>query len=100
MAALDANTIRDQIYAHIQKQGGAAEQWYIGIASDIDRRLHGDHNVPRSNHWFIYREAHTANDARAVEKVFLDWGCDGGPGGGDETTCFVYAYLKTVVTAP
>lgn len=96
----DAQTIVNEFNAHIQKQGGRSSAWYVGITQDIDQRLFGDHSVPRENHWFIHREAYTSNDARAVEKVFLDWGCDGGGGGGDDDARFVYAYLKTSVTDP
>ena len=100
MSSIDASAIRDQILAHIQQQGGSPSAWYIGIASDIDQRLHGDHAVPRKGHWFIWRLAHTSDDARAIENVFLEWGCDGGPGGGDDSTRYVYAYLKSPVTDP
>lgn len=98
--AKDVQTIVSEFNAHIRKQGGNFENWYVGITQDIEQRLFGDHKVPRKDHWFIHREAFTSDDARAVEKAFLEWGCDGGTGGGDEDTCFVYAYLKTSVTDP
>ena len=96
----DEQTIVNEFNAHIQKQGGRPADWYVGITQDVAQRLFVNHKVPRKDHWFIHREALTSEAARAVEKAFLDWGCDGGTGGGDEDARFVYAYLKTSVTDP
>ena len=98
--AKDARTIVNEFNAHIQKQGGQPSAWYVGVTEDIGQRLFGDHKVPRKGHWFIYCEAYTADDARAVEKAFVDSGCGGGTGGGDVDARFVYAYLKTSITNP
>ena len=100
MEALDAQTIVNEIGAHIQKQGGAHSNWYAGITEDISDRLFGAHQVPRKDHWYAYRRATTASAARSAEKALLDWGCDGGTGGGDDDAIFVYAYLKTAKTNP
>ena len=78
MEAKNAQTIVNEIYAHMQKQGGQLSDWYVGITSDIEQRLFTDHNVPRKNHWYAYRKATTADEARSAEKAFLDAGCDGG----------------------
>ena len=96
----DARTIISDFNAHIKKRAGQPSEWYVGVTEDIDGRLFGRHAVPRKGHWYIYREAYTTQDARAVEKAFLDSGCDGGGGGGDEDARFVYAYLKTSITDP
>jgi hypothetical protein len=100
METKDAQTIVNEIYAHMQKQGGKTTGWYVGIAADIDQRLFTDHKVPRQNHWFIYRKSTSANNARTVEKALLDLGCDGGGGGGDDKSVYVYAYLKGPNTEP
>jgi len=100
MDAQDVSTILQDMNGHIQKQGGRPSDWYVGVTSDIEQRLFTDHKVPKKDHWYIYRRALTADDARAVEKAFLDWGCDGGTGGGEDDAMFVYAYLKTPVTDP
>lgn len=84
--------------SHIQSQGGPLSNWYCGITSNISNRLFGDHNVPEENHWFIFRECVNSEAARAVEKALLDQGCDGGPGGGDNSSVYVYAYLKSNIT--
>jgi hypothetical protein len=95
MQVKDSDTICNEISDHISKQGSSRSSWYVGIASNVKQRLHGDHNVPEKNYWFIWRKAESSSHARAIEKAFLDWGCDGGSGGGDSQTTFVYAYLKS-----
>jgi len=100
MAAKNSKIICDEIAQHISKQGGEKKAWYFGIATDLKQRLHQDHQVPEEDYWYIWREAVSALEARAIEKAFLDWGCDGGSGGGDDNTRFVYAYLKSHVTNP
>lgn len=94
---LSAQDVVNEIVAHIRKQGGPVGSWYAGIASNIEQRLFGDHCVPKE-HWWIRRRAANSTAARAAEKALLDWGCDGGPGGGDDTCIHVYAYLKTPKT--
>lgn len=91
----------DEILAHIQKQGGSFSSWYCGITENIKNRLFGDHKVPENNHRFTYKKCINSEAARSVEKAFLQNGCDGGTGGGDDDAVFVYAYLKkTGVTDP
>ena len=72
---------------------------YVGITSDVDSRLFGDHNVSKENGW-IYRYTSSDSVAREIEQHFLDKGMDGGSGGGDEDSIFVYAYQKTTTTNP
>lgn len=90
----------NEILNHIQKQGSVFSSWYCGITENIENRLHGDHKVPKENHWLIYIECVNSNSARSVEKTLLDKGCDGGTGGGDNDAVFVYAYLRTSITSP
>ena len=73
---------------------------YVGITSDVDSRLFGDHNVSKENGYWIYRLASHHTVAREIEQYFLDAGMDGGGGGGDETSEIVYAYKKTSSTKP
>jgi hypothetical protein len=100
MIASQTQTIYDEISAHITRQGGLLHNWYAGITSDVNARLFGAHRVPRENHWFIYRRAISSLEARRIEDALLRKGCDGGPGGGDSSAVFVYAYLKTSITSP
>ena len=100
MNAKPAQTVYDEIVAHIKSQGGPYPSWYCGIAADWADRLFNNHQVPRENHWYIARRCYTDTDARAVEEALLELGCDGGGGGGDTATVHAYAYLKSIETNP
>ena len=100
MTTVSAQEAYDAIIAHMNKQGGPVNKWYAGIAADARRRLFSDHNVSEDNGWWIYQSCKSSSDARAVEKALLEYGCDGGEGGGDATTTKAYAYLKTLTTNP
>ena len=99
--ASDGQTILNEIIAHMNKEGGPAHTWYAGITSDVGSRLHGAHSVPEKDHWFITQQAQSSEDAREVERILIEVvGCDGGTGGGDETSSVVYCYKKTSITNP
>lgn len=101
MEAKGAQQVYDEIVAHINSQGGAYSDWYCGITSDWVSRLFDEHKVPRNeNYWYIARPCYNDNDARAVESALVKLGCDGGAGGGDQTSVYVYAYLKGTMTNP
>lgn len=100
MEAKEKSQVYDEIIAHINKQGGQYSSWYCGIASDWENRLFVEHKVPRENHWYIARQCYDDDDARTVEAGLVKFGCDGGPGGGDKTSVYVYAYLKGTMTNP
>jgi hypothetical protein len=93
-----ARVLYDGIVAHIRKSGKPFSEWYAGITSDLEERLHGAHRVPKTNHWRSVREADSHRDARAVEAALHELGCQGAGGGGDHTAVFVYAYLITAIT--
>jgi len=99
MQALPAQQVYDEIVAHINRQGSTYSSWYCGIASNWQERLFTDHCVPR-NSPCIARRCYTSGDARNVEVALLNLGCDGGKGGGDITTVYVYAYPKGTMTNP
>jgi hypothetical protein len=99
MSAISKQQIHDDVLAHIKKEGGNFNTWYVGITADVNQRLFTEHNVPRKNAWFIYREAFSADDAREVEKSMIEkYGTKGGPGGGDNNSKYVYAYKITSST--
>lgn len=88
----------NQFVNYIQQNGGSPSNWYVGIASDIQQRLFGDHNVSQ-NGMFIYDNAQTEENARAVEKYLIEsLKTKGDTGGGDNSTTWVYAYLITAQT--
>jgi len=89
-----------KIKAYIDKQAKSYRSWYAGIASDARERLFKEHNVLEKSDYWIYRQCSNDQSARNVEDALLKLGCDGAPGGGDESTTFVYAYLKSSNTNP
>lgn len=97
-AGKTAQQIYDEIIAYINSSPYPASSWYTGITQDVDQRLFGAHNVSRGDRWWAYDRAKTSADARNIEEALLRWGCDGGNGGGDGDTVYVYAYLKTAKT--
>ncbi|MDA2936473.1 hypothetical protein MYX06_04615 [Patescibacteria group bacterium AH-259-L05] len=93
--AKSKEVIIKEIMAHIKSRGGKYSDWYVGIASDARARLFNDHNVNEESDAWIYREAGDSEVAREIEEYFVNTlGTDGGSGGGDHTTKFVYAYKK------
>lgn len=95
-----ASQIINDINAHMRSCGGKASDWYVGIAADPRDTLFNRHGVTEQGGIWIYRQATSDSVARQVEKAYLDSGHDGGPGGGDASTVYVYAYLKSRGTAP
>jgi len=93
-----SSSIVSDIDAHMLKSGVVNSGWCVGITSDIDERLFGYHRVPRKNHWFIYRRAASCKEARAIEAAYHKVGCKGSGGGGDDSSCYVYAYVITPAT--
>ena len=83
-----------EIDGYMQKFQYRNTDWYVGIASDPHARLFNDHNVDEQKGVWIYEQATSTATARAVEQAYLDTGHDGGAGGGDENTVYVYAYVK------
>ena len=94
-----SQTIISEIKNFMAKWGGVYSDWYVGIASDPRKRLFDEHNVNERIDAWIYRLAISSDAAREVEDYFINvLGTDGGTGGGDYDTKFVYAYKKTSYT--
>jgi len=91
--------IINDISTFISNNGGQYRDWYVGITSEPEKRLFTDHSVNKQNDKWIHAPADTNDMARAIEKHFLDLGCDGGGGGGDYTSKTVYAYQKNSYTS-
>ena len=93
---MDKKQAYDEIKAYISNHGKAYSEWYAGIASDPRVRLFEDHNVSEANGIWIYRQFNSSTDARTVEDWLLKLGCTGGSSGGDQSTVYAYAYLKSL----
>jgi len=88
------NAIKDLI----SKNEGSYSDYYVGITDDPEKRLFEDHEVSK-NGVYDYWEAMSADSARAVEKYCIDQlNTDGGTGGGDDYSKYVYVYEKTSYT--
>lgn len=73
--------------------------WYVGITCDPDQCLFEDHNVDkRSLSEWLCVKALNSDAARVAEQALIDLGYDGGTGGGDDSSRFVYAFHKTSST--
>jgi len=93
------NLIVSAIKSYIDRNGGQYSSWYVGIASDPRNRLFVEHGVNETTGAWIYQKAETSSEAREIEEYLINTlGSDGGPGGGDYSTQYVYAYRKTINT--
>lgn len=89
----------NEIKNYISKNGGSYPGWYVGITSNPESRIFGDHNVNKHGGAWVHGVAQSSQEAREVESYFFNvLGTDGGPGGGDFTSTTVYAYRKTIYT--
>lgn len=96
-----ADEITKDIQAYIVNNGGDYSEWYTGITSDPEKRLFTEHGVDKENNYWICRQAINNTTARNIEEYFVKvLHTDGGSGGGDETTVFVYIYKKNYYTKP
>lgn len=91
--AVSSQDAYNHIKNYIDSNGGKYSYWYAGIASDIEQRLFGDHNVSKQNDKWAHDLCTSDTEARNAEEALLKLGCKGDVGGGDSTTKYVYAYL-------
>jgi hypothetical protein len=92
-----ANTVAEFL-SFMQSVGGRAPSWYVGISDDAERRLFEEHGVNRQSRTWIYEQMNNNQDARAVESQMLQNMLQGGKGGGDNSSRFVYVYQITSST--
>ena len=90
--------IIDAFESFMRRYGTYYSLFYIGIATDPVDRLKNGHNVDQSIPHIYWDQALQTETVRAVERYFLDKGCKGDAGGGDEDTNFIYSYLITPKT--
>lgn len=67
---------------------------YIGITKDPIRRLFHEHKITDEDYWWTYIKADSEETARAVERYFIEMGMQGGTGGGDNESVFVYCFVE------
>lgn len=96
--AQSTDEIIGQIAAYVSGGGLGDYGWYVGITGDPRTRLFEQHQVNEKGFW-IYRQAMSGSDARAIERHLLTQpGFTGGSGGGDARSVYVYAYKITILT--
>lgn len=89
------SSVVNDIVGYIRKTNTPLTEWYVGIAIDAPARLFEGHGVHKDVDYWIYRECFTADAARRVKRyVIAIYQTDGGSGGGDDRSRFVYAYKK------
>jgi hypothetical protein len=90
-------SLSGEIDAYMLKSGIRKSGWYVGITSDVEERLFGEHQARRDG-WWIHGRCANAAEARALEAAYHRAGCKGAGGGGDSTAIYIYAYLTTSTT--
>ena len=85
------DTIINQVGRFISQRGGNRPDFYVGITGAVVGRLRA-HNATDD---YMHCLADSAEIAREVERACLAAGCQGGPGGGDDTATTVYVYKIT-----
>ena len=95
----DIQSAYDDIVAHIEKQSGKYETWYVDTTSDWKSTIFKEHKVPLKGYWWMVRMCYTPIAARTVKEALVDLGCKAGS---NEDTgrnvIYVYAYLISEVT--
>ena len=82
-------SITQAIDQHIGYHGGGYSSWYCGITADPNERFQA-HDVTAASA-AKYWDAGSEEEARAIERHFLQKGCLGGAGGGINPR-YVYVY--------
>lgn len=89
-----------RVQEYVVEHGGIYNQWYAGIAVDPKDRLFNGHSVQDGTDPWIHSEfAFESAVARNIEKILLAHGFNGGPGGADSNSLYVYAYKIASHTA-
>jgi len=96
----DYKTIIKDIIHHITTKCSFSDisDFYVGITNDPDNRLFDEHNVDKRLGCWTYSEAINEQHAREAERLLIDQGMEGGSGGGDDSSTFVYCYKITSET--
>ncbi len=93
-----ADSIAAQIENHVSLHGGGYSAWYVGITSDPTDRIVNGHNANSQRNAAMYWDAQNEETVRVIEQHFIDKGCQGGGGGGNWDTRYVYVYKTDYLT--
>ncbi len=92
MSASELQAARSAVAYIVSNVRGPVADWYVGIAARPHQRL-AEHGV--SPERAVIVQTSSEQVARATERILLDMGFDGGSGGGDAETVWVYAFRMT-----
>ena len=99
MERQDFQSAYNDIVAHIEKQSGQYETWYVDITSNWKNTIFKEHKVPPKGYWWMVRQCFTSVAARSVKESLVELGCEAGSNSEDNrTVVYVYAYLKSDIT--
>ena len=99
MCRMDSKRIISEFQGHLKNSGKRYySDFYVGVSKDAQERMFDQHKVDKNNNWWIYRTALNSEEARVVEKFFLEKGMRGGDGGGDDSAIQVYCYAVSPKT--
>ncbi len=99
MERQDFQSVFDDIVAHIEKQSGKYDTWFVDITSNWKNSIFKEHKVPPKGYWWMVRQCYTPIAAKAVKGSLVELGCEEGPNDEDgRNVIYVYAYLKGEVT--
>jgi len=99
MERQDFQSAYDDIVAHIEKQSGKYDTWYVDTTSDWKTTIFKKHKVPPKGYWWMVRQCFTPVAAKSVKDSLVELGCEAGDNKADDrTVIYVYAYLKSEIT--
>ena len=86
--------IIDAVVTFINREHSVYINWYVGITANPAHRIFTDHCFPKTDPFWIHREADSPSTARATVQQLIGMGFDGTPEVEDLNAQFVYAYKK------
>ena len=99
MERQDFQSAYNDIVAHIEKQSGKYDTWYVDTTSDWKNTIFKEHKIPPRGYWWMVRQCFTPVAAKSVKESLVELGCEAGSNTEDSrSVVYVYAYLKIDVT--
>ncbi|MFA5628674.1 MAG: hypothetical protein WC958_00190 [Dehalococcoidales bacterium] len=99
MERQDIQSAYNDIVAHIEKQSGQYETWFVDTTSDWKNTIFKKHGVPLKGHWWMVRHCYTPIAAKSVKESLSELGCKVGPNANlGRDVVYVYAYLISDAT--
>jgi hypothetical protein len=89
-----ANSIANELAAHIRRHGTKFCEWFVGVTANADGNLlRQQASVPPSD--WIARDAGDADIAEDIEAYLHSFGCDGRSPARGRSSTVVFAYRKS-----